>query len=87
MATATATIGSPVGLHARPAALFVEAASSTGLAVTITKDGSAPADARSLLMVMGVGAKHGDTVTLHADGENADTHLAELVELLERETE
>ena len=39
MATRTVTIASSVGLHARPAALFVEAASSTGLDVEIAKPG------------------------------------------------
>ncbi|RCV53171.1 HPr family phosphocarrier protein [Marinitenerispora sediminis] len=79
----TATIGSSVGLHARPAALFVQAATATGLAVTIAKSGGTPVDARSLLTVMSLGAVNGDKVVLEAEGENAQAKLDELATLLE----
>lgn len=79
----TATIGSSVGLHARPATLFVQAAAKTGLPVTIAKKGGDPVDARSLLTVMALGARNGDEVTLTAEGEGADAALDELVTLLE----
>jgi len=85
--TRTAVVASRVGLHARPASLFVQAAAATGLPVTIAVgDGDSvgdPVDARSILMVMGLGAKHGDTVTLSAEGENAEAALAELAKLIE----
>ena len=42
MAQRTVTIGSAVGLHARPASLFVRAATATGLHVTIARDGRTP---------------------------------------------
>jgi len=42
MATRTVTIASSVGLHARPAALFVEAATESGLDVEIAKPGEDP---------------------------------------------
>jgi phosphocarrier protein len=79
----TAVIGSSVGLHARPATLFVQAVVKTGLPVTIAKEGGSPVDARSVLTVMSLGAKGGDTVLLEAEGDGADTHLADLVGLLE----
>ena len=41
-----------IGLHARPAAVFVRAVTATGLPVTISKDGRPGVDARSLLEVM-----------------------------------
>ncbi|MFC7329461.1 HPr family phosphocarrier protein [Marinactinospora rubrisoli] len=78
-----ATIGSSVGLHARPAALFVQAATATGLPVTIAKEGGNPVDARSLLTVMSLGAVNGDKVVLTAEGENAQAKLDELATLLE----
>ena len=40
MAQRIVTIGSAVGLHARPASLFVRAATATGLHVTIARDGA-----------------------------------------------
>ena len=39
MATREVAIGSSVGLHARPASIFVQAATATGLPVTIAKAG------------------------------------------------
>ena len=47
-----AVVQATIGLHARPAALFVRAVHDTGLPVTISKDGRPGVDARSLLEVM-----------------------------------
>lgn len=47
-----AIIQAAIGLHARPAAEFVRAVTETGLPVTISRDGRAGVDARSLLEVM-----------------------------------
>ncbi|QCB97576.1 HPr family phosphocarrier protein [Arthrobacter sp. PAMC25564] len=47
-----AIVQAAVGLHARPAAVFVRAVTETGLPVTISKDGKPGVDARSLLEVM-----------------------------------
>ena len=85
MATRTVTIASSVGLHARPAALFVEAASASGLDVEIAKPGEDPVDATSILGVMALGARHGEEVVLTAEGEGADETLDSLVELLSRD--
>lgn len=85
MATRTVTIASSVGLHARPAALFVEAASNTGLDVEIGRPGEDLVDATSILGVMALGAKHGEEVVLSAEGEGADEALDQLVELLSRD--
>ncbi|MGZ4600456.1 MAG: HPr family phosphocarrier protein [Oryzihumus sp.] len=85
MAQRTVTIASSVGLHARPAALFVQAATATGLPVQIGRDGEDAVDARSILGVMALGAKHGEAVVLTADGDGADAALDGLVELLSRD--
>lgn len=79
------TIASAVGLHARPASLFVKEATGMAVRVTIQKDGRPPVDARSMLGVMTLGAKHGDVVTLTAEGEDADEALDRLVALLEED--
>jgi len=85
MPTRHVAVASSVGLHARPASLFVQAATAAGLPITIAKEGGKPVDARSILMVMALGAKHGETVTLSAEGEGADAALDSLVELLARD--
>jgi phosphocarrier protein len=82
MATRTATIASGHGLHARPAALFVQAVNDSGLDVSIEKDGrNAPAG--SILGVISLAVNQGDVVTLTADGDNADAVLDSLVTFLE----
>jgi phosphocarrier protein HPr len=81
----TVVIGSRSGLHARPAALFVKAAASQPVRVTIAREGQAPVDARSLLSVLALGARQGDAVTLAADGDGAESAVAELADLLVRD--
>lgn len=85
MPSRTVTIASAVGLHARPAALFVQAATATGLDVEIGRAGEDPVDATSILGVMSLGAGHGEDVVLTADGEGADEALESLVALLSRD--
>ena len=85
MAQRTVTIASSVGLHARPASLFVQAAGESGLDIEIGRPGEDAVDATSILGVMGLGAKHGEEVVLTAEGEGADEALDALVELLSRD--
>ncbi|MBL8930471.1 MAG: HPr family phosphocarrier protein [Kineosporiaceae bacterium] len=85
MARRTVTIASSVGLHARPASLFVQAAAETGLDIEIAKKGEEPVDATSILAVMALGAEHGQEVELTAEGDGADAALDSLVELLSRD--
>lgn len=82
MSTRSATIASSHGLHARPAAMFVQAVNDSGLAVTIEKDGR-EAPAGSILGVISLAINQGDVVTLTADGDNAETVLDSLVSFLE----
>jgi phosphocarrier protein len=82
MTTRTATIASGHGLHARPAALFVQAVNDSGLDITIQKDGR-DAPAGSILGVISLAINQGDTVTLTTSGENADSVLDSLVSFLE----
>jgi phosphocarrier protein HPr len=78
----TATIASAHGLHARPAALFVQAVNDSGLTVTIEKDGR-EAPAGSILGVISLAINQGDTVTVTAEGAHADDVLERLVSFLE----
>ncbi len=85
MARREATIGSRVGLHARPAAIFVQASAAAGIPVKIGKPDGRLVDARSMLGVLALGAKNGDTVVLEAEGDGADAALDALVELLQQD--
>ena len=82
MAQRTVAVASAVGLHARPAKLFTQAAAAAGVPVTIAKGAGNPVDAASILRVMALGVKHGEEVTLAAEGDGAEQALDVLVELL-----
>jgi phosphocarrier protein HPr len=75
------TVGSTSGLHARPAKLFVQAATRQPVKVRISAGGR-EVDARSMLGVLSLGVNHGTEVTLSAEGEGADAALDELAVLL-----
>ncbi len=79
----TVVVASKVGLHARPAAVFVKAAAEQPTPVQIRKGDAAPVDASSILAIMTLGVEHGDEVTLSAEGEGAEESLDALVALLE----
>ena len=85
MARREATIGSRVGLHARPAAIFVQASAATGVPVKVGKPDGKLVDARSMLGVLALGARNGDTVVLEAEGDGAEAALDALVELLQQD--
>jgi phosphocarrier protein HPr len=79
-------IGSKVGLHARPAAMFVQAAAKQPVKVTIAKAaGGDPVDARSILSVLALDARGGDEVILVAEGDGAEQALDELAALVARD--
>ncbi|MHB1289818.1 HPr family phosphocarrier protein [Georgenia sp.] len=75
MPTKSVTVGSAVGLHARPAAIIAEAAGGLGTEVTING-----VDASSSLMIMTLGAGHGVTVEVASDDQAALDTIAALVE-------
>lgn len=79
----TVTVASSVGLHARPASLFAQAAAKTGVTVTLTSAAGKSVNAASILGVLSLGIGSGEQVTLAAEGEGADAALDELVSVLE----
>lgn len=78
-------VGSRIGLHGRPAKIVVETAQAQPVTVRIGKGEKPPVDARSIIAVLSLGAHGGDTVTISADGEGADTALAAMAEILEKD--
>lgn len=78
-------IGARIGLHGRPAAMVVKAAASQPVRVLISKGGGKAVDAASILAVLGLGARGGDTVTIQADGDGAEDALEVLAALLVRD--
>jgi phosphocarrier protein len=70
------------GLHARPAAQFVQKASSFSSKVTIQAGGKT-ADAKSILAIMGLGLGQGSKIELTANGPDEAECLAGMRALVE----
>jgi phosphocarrier protein len=79
MYTQTVTVGSAVGLHARPAAIIAEAAGGLGSEVTIGLPGGNAVDASSSLLIMTLGAGKGATVEVSGEDPAAVEKIAALV--------
>jgi phosphotransferase system HPr (HPr) family protein len=67
----------PSGLHARPAARFVKAATRFSSRIVIRGDGP-EADAKSLSALLGLAIRPSSEITLSADGPDADEAVAAL---------
>lgn len=82
MASTTVTVGSTVGLHARPATVIAEAAANYDDEILLSlpgEDDDEPSDASSSLMIMALGAEHGDEVTVTSDNAEAVEAIAALI--------
>ena len=83
MAEKGAVLRNASGLHARPAALFVQTAKRfTSTKIEVSKDVVAR-DAKSILGVLTLAVGQGTTITIRTQGEEADAALAALVEAVE----
>lgn len=84
MASKTVTVGSAVGLHARPAAIIAEAASEYDedifLALVGEEDDEDPAEAASSMMIMALGAEKGAQIVVTSDNAEAVEKIASLIE-------
>jgi phosphotransferase system HPr (HPr) family protein len=84
MAEITITIKNKVGLHARPASLFVQAANKYKSDIRVTNtSNNTTANAKSILNVLTLGANQGCEINMKAEGEDADEALAALKELFD----
>ncbi|MDR0387481.1 MAG: HPr family phosphocarrier protein [Treponema sp.] len=64
-------ITDPLGIHARPAGLFVKKMGEFKSAITISHaDNGASCDGKKLLALMKLKIKHNDTIILKAEGED-----------------
>ena len=70
------------GLHARPAAQFVEAANEYDAETTVAPVDGDAVDARSMLAVTSLGVASGENVRLSADGDDAEAVLDALETVL-----
>jgi phosphocarrier protein HPr len=78
----TVEITNKRGLHARASAKFVTAASGLRVQVEVAKDGN-KVIGTSIMGLMMLGAAIGDSITISATGEGAETAVNDLAELVE----
>lgn len=76
------TVKHAAGLHARPAALFVSAAKGFTARIEVGARGIW-VDAKSIMGVLRLGVRQGETVVLRADGEDAAAAVAALTAVLD----
>jgi phosphocarrier protein HPr len=70
------------GLHVRPAAFFAKTARKFGCRVTVVSDNGS-ADGKSIVDLMTLGIAHMSTVTIAADGDDAEQAVAALAAAVE----
>ena len=71
----------PLGLHARPAAQFVKLASTFGSDIEVASDAMA-VNGKSIMGVMMLAAECGSTITVRADGPDAEQAVDALAALV-----
>ena len=85
MAEATIQVKNRVGLHARPASLFVQTAAKFSSKIKVknlTTNGNF-VDAKSIIMVLTLGVMRDHEVVIQTEGRDADAALGALSALIE----
>ena len=75
------TVNHEVGLHARPASMFVQTAAKFSSDIEVTH-GETTANAKSILSVLTLGAHKGANILVKAEGEDAEEALKAIEELV-----
>jgi|ERR1035437_2191708 phosphocarrier protein len=76
-------VSNKLGIHARPAAMFVKTANRFSCDIFVEKDGER-VNGKSIMGLMMLAAGPGSKVTVHAQGHDAPQALAELEILINR---
>jgi phosphocarrier protein HPr len=78
-------VSNKLGLHARPAMQFVDAANQFASKVTVFKGGEEPgeADGKSVMQMIILAAVEGTPLRIEAEGDDAEQAVKALVELVE----
>jgi phosphocarrier protein len=82
-ATEHVTITNKLGLHARPAMMFVETASRFGADITVSRtDNTEAVDGKSIMQMMMLAATRGTCIEITAKGDDAAEAVQELITLV-----
>ena len=77
------TVVNKLGIHARPAALFVKTANRFTCDIFVEKDGE-KINGKSIMGLMMLAAGPGSKLTVHASGNDAPAAIAEIEALMKR---
>ena len=77
------TIANKLGIHARPAAMFVKIANRFASEIFVEKDGE-KINGKSIMGLMMLAAGPGSKLTLHVKGADAQNAIVELEALVKR---
>lgn len=78
----TVTLKNRYGLHARPATLIAQTAKPFECEISVEKDGTI-VDAKSIFGMLTLAAESGARLTLRARGEDAESAVDKLAEVIE----
>ncbi len=76
-------VSNKLGMHARPAAKFVQTANRFSCEIFVEKDGE-KVNGKSIMGLMMLAAGPGSKLTIHASGNDAPQALAEIETLIKR---
>lgn len=74
------------GLHARPAAIFVQVANKFDARITVRRDAE-EVNGKSIMGILMLGAEKGSLIIIEADGSDAEKALEELEKIVTGEEE
>ncbi|MFA4854334.1 MAG: HPr family phosphocarrier protein [Candidatus Omnitrophota bacterium] len=80
------TVKNKQGLHARPAAIFVQVANKFDSRITVRRDAE-EVNGKSIMGILMLGAEKGSVIVIEADGRDAEIALAELEKIITTEEE
>ena len=75
------TVKNKQGLHARPAAIFVQIANKFDARITVRHD-EEEVNGKSIMGILMLGAERGTQIIIQADGEDAEAALLELEKIV-----
>jgi phosphocarrier protein len=76
-------VANKLGIHARPAAMFVKIANRFACEIFVEKDGE-KVNGKSIMGLMMLAAGPGSKILIHAEGKDASQALLEIESLIKR---
>ena len=82
----TVIVKNKQGLHARPAAIFVQIANKFDARITVRRNDE-EVNGKSIMGILMLGAEQGSPIIIEAEGNDAEDAVAELEKLVNNEEE